>query len=74
MSAELYIPQRDHFFIEKTKRQGVTFVSDTHYHNAYEIYFLISGTRRQLVDHSIHDIKRGDLILIRKGVIHKTTP
>ena len=52
----------------------MTFVSDTHYHNAYEIYFLISGTRRQLVDHSIHDIKRGDLILIPKGVIHKTTP
>ncbi len=74
MSNEVYVPHRDHFFIEKTKRPNVTFVSDTHYHNAYEIYFLISGTRRQLVDHSIHDIKRGDLILIPKGVIHKTTP
>ena len=74
MSNEKYIPYEYHFFIEKTKRPNVTFVSDTHYHNAYEIYFLISGTRRQLVDHSIHDIKRGDLILIPKGVIHKTTP
>lgn len=74
MITELYIPQENLFFIEKTKRPNVTFVSDTHYHNTYEIYFLISGTRRQLVDHSIHDIKRGDLILIPKGVIHKTTP
>ena len=74
MSNEKYIPYEYHFFIERTKRPNVTFVSDTHYHNAYEIYFLISGTRRQLVDHSIHDIKRGDLILIPKGVIHKTTP
>ena len=74
MSNEKYVPYEYHFFIERTKRPNVTFVSDTHYHNAYEIYFLISGTRRQLVDHSIHDIKRGDLILIPKGVIHKTTP
>jgi len=74
MITELYIPQENLFFIEKTKRPNVTFISDTHYHNTYEIYFLLSGTRRQLVDHSIHDIKRGDLILIPKGVIHKTTP
>ena len=74
MSNEKYVPYEYHFFIERTKRPNVTFVSDTHYYNAYEIYFLISGTRRQLVDHSIHDIKRGDLILIPKGVIHKTTP
>ena len=61
------------FSIGKAKRSDVHFVSDSHYHDTYEIYYLVSGTRRQFVNHTIYDMKKGDLILIPKGAIHKTT-
>lgn len=68
-----YFPGEPDFSIGKAKRADVHFVSDSHYHNTYEIYYLVSGTRRQFVDHTIYDMKKGDLILIPKGSIHKTT-
>ncbi|MBQ9097381.1 MAG: helix-turn-helix transcriptional regulator [Clostridia bacterium] len=61
------------FFINKAKRANERYVADSHYHNAYEIYYLVSGTRRYLVNHTIYDIKKDDMILIPKGTIHRTT-
>ena len=68
-----YFPGESGFSISKAKRADVLFVSDSHYHDTYEIYYLVSGTRRQFVDHTIYDMNKGDLILIPKGAIHKTT-
>ena len=61
------------FFIDKAKRANERYIADSHYHNAYEIYYLVSGTRRYLVNHTIYDIKKDDMILIPKGTIHRTT-
>ena len=61
------------FSISKANRPDVRYVCDSHYHDTYEIYYLVSGTRRQFVDHKIYDIRKGDMILIPKRVIHKTT-
>lgn len=61
------------FFINKAKRTKERYVADSHYHNAYEIYYLVSGSRRYLVNHTIYDIKKDDMILVPKGTIHKTT-
>lgn len=68
-----YFSGEPDFSIGKAKRADVRFVSDSHYHDTYEIYYLVSGTRRQFVNHTIYDMKKGDLILIPKGSIHKTT-
>jgi len=67
-----YFPNEPGFSISKAKRTDVHFVSDSHYHDTYEIYYLVSGNRRQFVNHTIYDMKKGDLILIPKGSIHKT--
>jgi len=67
------LPQNADYSISKASRQDIRYICDTHYHDSYEIYYLVSGTRRQFVDHKIYDIKRGDLILIPSRVIHKTT-
>ncbi len=61
------------FFINKAKRTNERYVADSHYHNTYEIYYLVSGTRRYLVNHTIYDIKKDDMILVPKGTIHRTT-
>lgn len=61
------------FSISRASRQDIRYICDSHYHDSYEIYYLVSGTRRQFVDHKIYDIQRGDLIMISRRVIHKTT-
>lgn len=68
-----YLPSEKDFSIAKASRPDVRYICDSHYHDTYEIYYLVSGTRRQFVDHKIYDIKKGDMILIPKRVIHKTT-
>lgn len=68
-----YLPSENDFSIAKASRPDVRYICDSHYHDTYEIYYLVSGTRRQFVDHKIYDIKKGDMILIPKRVIHKTT-
>ncbi len=43
-----------------------------HFHMNYEIYYLISGRRRYVIDNVIYDIEAGDIILIPPMVMHKT--
>lgn len=47
-------------------------MTNTHYHNHYEIYYLVKGEVRYFIDSMIFDMKCGDMVLIPPGVIHKT--
>ena len=49
-----------------------TVMHSHHYHNLYEIYYLISGKCNFFVDDKTYEVVEGDLILIPAGVIHKT--
>lgn len=42
-----------------------------HFHNTYEIYYLLSGKRRYFIKNQYFDLNPGDLILIPPRVIHK---
>lgn len=44
-----------------------------HVHPYHELYVLIAGERRYFVGHSIYDVSPGDLVLIPKGCLHRTT-
>ena len=43
-----------------------------HYHDYYEIYYLISGERNHFVGDKFLTIKKGDFVVIRPEVPHKT--
>lgn len=73
MPSEDQILKVEDFSISKASRQDICYTCDSHYHDSYEVYYLTAGTRRQFVDHKIYDIRKGDLILIPRRVIHKTT-
>lgn len=47
-------------------------MSNLHYHDFYEVYFLNSGVRRYVVDNTIYDLKAGDIILVNKSEFHIT--
>jgi AraC-like DNA-binding protein len=44
-----------------------------HYHEMYEIYYLISGERNYLIGNRTHRISPGDLVFIRPNEIHRAT-
>lgn len=60
----------DVFFDYSKKAQAIK--GDTHYHNNYEIYYLIEGSCRYFIGNNSYKLTNGDIALIPKGVIHKT--
>ena len=44
-----------------------------HEHNVYELYYLVSGKRRYLMQHTVYDVEPGNLILIPPGQLHRVT-
>ncbi len=47
-------------------------ISGIHYHNSYELYFLINGTVKYMVDNKFFYLKPGDLIVIPPNILHST--
>ena len=45
----------------------------THYHSAYELYYLEAGNRDYLVEDKFFTVSAGDFVLIKPNVLHRTT-
>ena len=43
-----------------------------HYHNEYELYYMIDGNTTFLIDGEIYSIEKGNFVLVPKGVPHLT--
>ena len=43
-----------------------------HYHDFYEIYYMMNGNCNYFIDDKIYEVFAGDIVLIPKGVIHRT--
>lgn len=55
-------------------RQGRFYnMPNAHVHPVYEIYYLISGSRKFFIESDIYNISKGDLVLIDKNAMHRTT-
>lgn len=60
------------FFIEKSKFSGVLNMAKNHYHNAYEIYYLVEGERDYFIKDKTYHVTKGDLVLVDTFELHKT--
>ena len=60
-------------WIEKSYEKSAMDMSSSHSHSCYELYFLLSGERRYLVGHKIYNVKPGELVIIPKKELHRTT-
>lgn len=58
--------------MEKASRTSVWNMPALHSHSNYELYFLISGSRRYFIDDAIYDVEPNNLVLIPKTILHKT--
>ncbi|MFW5981399.1 MAG: cupin domain-containing protein [bacterium] len=41
-----------------------------HFHHNMEIYFLLEGERYYFINNRTYQIKKGDLVLINKNILH----
>ncbi len=46
--------------------------TEIHFHDNYEVYYLLDGETKYFIGDEILEIKKGDIVFIPKGVIHKT--
>lgn len=60
------------YFHRDTVTDSCTSMSDNHYHNLFEIYYITSGNCVYFIDNKAYDLIPGDIILIPERVIHNT--
>ncbi|MBQ9519471.1 MAG: helix-turn-helix transcriptional regulator [Firmicutes bacterium] len=63
----------DKFRVTQKKRESYFEMESSHVHDFHEVYYLIGGTRRYFIDDSIYTINKGDVVVILKGTIHRTS-
>ena len=61
------------FFYDLIDANNNRSMNSLHYHNFFEIYYLLSGTCDYLISDRIYPISSNSLILIPPDVVHKTT-
>ncbi|GAB6931438.1 hypothetical protein JCM10914A_54210 [Paenibacillus sp. JCM 10914] len=64
--------EEEEFYYDRIYRTK-PFERNNHYHGTYEIYYLISGERNYFIKEKLYAIHAGDLILINKFDVHKTS-
>lgn len=57
---------------ERMKRSGHYSMALNHFHDHYEIYYLLSGERFYFIQDRTHLVNRGELVLVNKRLLHKT--
>lgn len=48
-------------------------MKECHFHDSYEIYYLVSGNRNYIIDGKYYTLSSGDVAVIEPGIMHKTT-
>lgn len=61
------------FYIDKIAREPYFQMHSNHFHSHYELYYLLSGTRKFFINHSFYTLHPLDLVLIAKGELHRTS-
>ena len=64
---------QDNFKITRVKREAAFEMQNEHYHSFYEFYYLVSGDRKFFLNGKNYRVKSGDIMLIPKREIHRTT-
>lgn len=67
-----YINPSNSFLFYHDTRAGHYNMRGCHFHNRYEIYYLVSGERFYFIHDRTYLIQKGDLVLVSPHVIHKT--
>lgn len=64
------LPEGKSLWVESLSETDAAGMSQSHFHDYYEIYYLLEGKRRYFINHTLYDISANDIILVNKGDIH----
>lgn len=64
------LPEGKSLWVESLSEIEPAGMSQSHFHDYYEIYYLLEGNRRYFINHTLYDISANDVILVNKGDIH----
>ena len=59
--------------VEQVVRDFEYSMTTRHFHETYELYFLKEGERYYFIDKETYLVKSGDVVLIKRDQIHKTS-
>lgn len=68
------LPDGKTLWIDSLSEKDVQGMVQSHFHDYYEIYYLIDGKRRYFINHTLYDVSPNDVILVNKGDIHLSQP
>ena len=60
------------FYIARHKHDSTFNMKSCHYHNDFEIYYLLDGRRNYFIQNKVYSVVKGDIVLINIQDIHKT--
>ncbi|WP_180270692.1 helix-turn-helix transcriptional regulator [Sporanaerobium hydrogeniformans] len=69
----MLMKENQSFFMDRIKREPFFKMSTAHVHPYYEIYYLLSGKRKMFINHTLYTVDKGDILIIDKGELHRTT-
>ena len=59
-------------FFDRRKRNRPLEMSDAHYHDKHEMYYLEKGHTEYFIESEIYLLEPGDLVFVPKGAFHRT--
>lgn len=59
--------------VEQIVREQDFSMDGRHFHNTYELYYLLKGERYYFIDRETYLVRAGDVVLIKPNRIHKTS-
>ena len=62
----------DGIMVERIEREDDFNMITKHFHNEYEIYYLLEGERYYFIDNQTYYVKKGSLVFVDRNQIHKT--
>lgn len=65
------LPEDKNLWIETLSETDSKGMPSSHFHDYYEIYYLLEGKRRYFINHCLYDVMPHDIILVNKGDIHQ---
>ena len=68
----IYQESRPRISIDRVIRDHDFTMPSKHFHNEYEIYYLVKGQRYYFIENESYFVDEGSLVIINKNQVHKT--
>lgn len=63
----------DYFRISYVNEKGYSDMKQTHFHNNYEVYYLLRGEKLFFVHDKLYKAEKGDMVIVKPNEVHRTS-